>query len=551
LKDYKDLTKEELLALLNKVNTDLLNTKDELSNTQKELKNSKKELKNSKKELEDSKKELEDSKKEQEELRVENRNLQAKINELIKKYEHKIEITKKTIIDSYMPKSERITNTMIINELEKSNEEKKTRKTPYKSIVEDLKELGVDNVITVDYDFEANGVNKESVKPFGKDESYKIEIEAPNVSVNKVERLKYKDKDHIYESLNDDIFPHSPLTPSLGSHIINIKYVLGVPFYRYSNYLNTFGINISEADIVNWASKIIDLLEPIYNAILDKLIHTDIKAIHIDETTIPIIDSNKDKCYMFAYTSTVWDTPLFIYDFNETRKMDHTLDILKDYDGYVIVDGYSAYNKLTEKGIRLQKCICHVRRKWFDVLKALNESERELSPAFKIVKTIEELYRNESKFKDNKLTPSKIKEERNKAYYLDIINRLDSLIEAEHDNPSHLVHVAAKYYKNQRPYLFTYLEDGYLPIDNNRIERDAIKSFVINRKAFLFCKSANGAIKTAKIFSIVQTARANGLKVEQYLKYLISNINKKTIEELLPWSSDLPIDLLITPKDIQ
>ena len=65
-------------------------------------------------------------------------------------------------------------------------------------------------------------------------------------------------------------------------------------------------------------------------------------------------------------------------------------------------------------------------------------------------------------------------------------------------------------------------------------------------KNFLFCKSADGAITTDKLFSIVQIARANGLKSEQYLTYVISNINKKDINELLPWSESLPKDLLIS-----
>ena len=68
----------------------------------------------------------------------------------------------------------------------------------------------------------------------------------------------------------------------------------------------------------------------------------------------------------------------------------------------------------------------------------------------------------------------------------------------------------------------------------------------IDRKNFLFCKTTDGAITTGKLFSIVQTARANGLKSEQYLTYVISNINKKDINELLPWSKSLPKELLIS-----
>lgn len=67
----------------------------------------------------------------------------------------------------------------------------------------------------------------------------------------------------------------------------------------------------------------------------------------------------------------------------------------------------------------------------------------------------------------------------------------------------------------------------------------------------MFCKNANGAEKTAMIFSIVQTARANGVKVEEYLKYTIKNIDKVPLEKLLPWHKDLPDELRIHPEDIK
>ena len=542
MKELNSLSKEELLALLNKKNKELSKLQDQLSNKESEFLSVQNKLSDTKKELDEANKEIES-------LRVNNRLLNEKINELIKKYEEKTELSKKILIDTYTPKNEKL-DSIVINELEETINKKKDRKTPYKSIVEDLKKIGVDNTITLDYDFKSNNVDKDKVKPFGKDECYKIEVEPVNIKVNKIERLKYKDKDNIYEALSDDIFPHSPLTPSLAAHIISVKYVLGVPFYRYSNYLNTLNINVSDVDICNWASKAINLIEPVYEKILNKLVTSDIKVIHIDETTLRIIDSDKSKCYMFAYASSIWDTPLIAYDFNENRTIDHTENILKGYKGYIVTDGYQSYNKLTNNGIIIQRCLTHARRKFMDVLKTLNESERIASPAYKIVETIGKLYKQEEKFKDRKYTPSKIKEERNKSYYLEIINKLDKLVNNQKDIADGLLKIAVNYYLNQRKELFTYLDYGYLPLDNNRIERDAIKAFVINRKNFLFCKSADGAINTAKIFTIVQTARANGLKVEPYLKYLISNINKKPLDSLLPWSNSLPNEVKITSRDV-
>lgn len=572
MKDLSSLSKKELIALLNKkdeqmenILNELLSTKDELSSTKSELTSTKDELSSTKdelsstkdeflsssNELSSTKDELVQAKEELELLRVSNRELNEKINDLIKKYEEKTELNKKLIIDTYAPKSEKLKD-IVINELEEtlSDNKKKNRKTPYSSIVEDLKKIGIDDIITVDYDFKLNGVDRDKVKPFGKDECYKIEIEPINIKVNKIERLKYKDKNNIYEQLSNDIFPHSPLTPSLAAHIINTKYVLGVPFNRYSDYLNTFNINVSDVDICNWTKRVIELIEPVYDEILNKLITSDVNVIHIDETPLKVIESDKSKCYMFAYASSIWDTPLIAYDFSTHRTIDHTENILKGYKGYIVTDGYQSYNKLTKNGITIQRCLAHARRKFMEVIKNLDIEDRKGSPAYKIVETIGKLYKQEEKFKEKKYTASKIKEERNKPYYLKIINKLDELVNKEKSSDAYLLKKAVNYYLNQRDELFTCLDCGYLPLDNNRIERDAIRPFVINRKNFLFCKSVGGAVSTAKIFTIVQTARANGLKVEPYLKYLISNINKEPLDKLLPWSPSLPSELKITSKDL-
>jgi uncharacterized phage infection (PIP) family protein YhgE len=128
LKDLSSLSKEELISLLNKKDEEIKDVLNELSSTKEELKS---------------------SKEESESLRVKNRELQEQVNDLIKKYEDKTQLVKKTIIDAYVPKSERIGKYKdVINELEQ-NKENKSRKSPYKTIVSDLKKLNIDNIITI------------------------------------------------------------------------------------------------------------------------------------------------------------------------------------------------------------------------------------------------------------------------------------------------------------------------------------------------------------------------------------------------------------------
>ena len=577
--DFSSLSKEELELLLMSMKKELDNTRSELSNAKneldaakdeistkskeldkakdeistktKELDKAQAEINNKTKELDKAKEEINNKTKELEQAQLKIRALNEEVNRLVKEYEAKKEVANKLIVEKFMPSSEKLNKNIIINELEKITSEPVRRNSPYKQIVNDLKKLQNIEEIVIDYDFKANGVDRNKVKPFGEDESYKLEVKPIEFKAVKVTRKKYKDKENIYEPLSDDIFPHSPLTASLASNIITMKYQLGIPFYRYANYLNTKGIAISDTDIGNWAAKAIDRLDPLYELLKKKLFNTSINVIHIDETPIKIIEEKKNKCYMFAYASTVWDSPILIYDFNSTRKCDRTAEFLKDYKGYIEVDGYSGYNMLKKQGIKVAKCMAHSRRMFNDVIKQLKTLEEiKASPALEVIKIMAKLYKHEARFKKDNLTPSQIYKERNSDYYLKVIEELDLKINSIDISISNLMKKAVNYYKNQRNELFTYLESGYLPIDNNRIERDAIKVFVICRKNFLFCKNANGAEKTAKIFSIVQTARANGLKVEEYLKYLIENIDKVELEKLLPWHKDLPDELRIHPDEI-
>ena len=546
--------KNELNAAKDEISTkakELDKAKDEISTKTKELDKAKIEIDDKTKELNKAKEEINNKTKELEQAQLKIRALNEEVNRLVKEYEAKKEVANKLIVEKFMPSSEKLNKNIIINELEKITSEPVRRNSPYKQIVNDLKKLQNIEEIVIDYDFKANGLDRNKVKPFGEDESYKLEVKPIEFKAVKVTRKKYKDKENIYEPLSDDIFPHSPLTASLASNIITMKYQLGIPFYRYANYLNTKGIAISDTDIGNWAAKAIDRLDPLYELLKKKLFNTSINVIHIDETPIKIIDEKKNKCYMFAYASTVWDSPILIYDFNSTRKCGRTAEFLKDYKGYIEVDGYSGYNMLKKQGIKVAKCMAHSRRMFNDVIKQLKTLEEiKTSPALEVIKIMAKLYKHEARFKKDNLTPSQIYKERNSDYYLKVIEELDLKINSIDISISNLMKKAVNYYKNQRNELFTYLESGYLPIDNNRIERDAIKVFVICRKNFLFCKNANGAEKTAKIFSIVQTARANGLKVEEYLKYLIENIDKVELEKLLPWHKDLPDELRIHSDEI-
>ena len=553
--NYNNLSKEELIALITKQNKLIDDANKELADTNKELASKNKELASKNKELASKNEELVRSKKYLasqekllsikhavlEKLQVENRNLNLRIEELIAKYEDKLLSSKKFQVEQFIPKSEKLTEQdLIINELEVINE-KKARKAPTENFINDLKKL-CDKEEVIDYDFKNMDIS--NIKPFGQDESYKIEYKPAKFEVVKIVRKKYKDKDKIYQELSDDPFPHSSLTPSLAANLIEMKFNLGVPFHRYSNYLISHGLNISDVNIYNYAKRTMDLLEPLYSELLNNLLHNEFNVIHADETPLKVIGSNKDKCYMFVYTTSFWEKPIYIYDFNDSRSTKNLKELLSDYKGYLVCDGYTGYDSLTKQGITIQRCMVHARRYFNDVLKVLDEKDKVKSPAHKVLNLMSKLFKYEDGFKKKSLTASQIVKQRKSSAYQSIIKELDTYIDSISIENNELLYKAVKYYNNNKKELYTYLDYGYLDISNNLAER-VVKPFVIARKSFLFCKTADGATTTGKLFSIVQTARANGLKSEEYLTYVISNINKKDINDLLPWSNKLPKELLI------
>lgn len=481
-------------------------------------------------------------------LEAEFKEVNTKLQEYIKKYEDKKQTLDKVIADTFASKSEKLPKEAeAINEVEAlAPKEKKTRKSSYDLFINDLKELQ-SVVIIEDYEFEDEEVRKR-VKPFGKDETYKIEMEPMSFKVVKHERPKYKDKDYIYQKTSDDVFPHSPLTPSLAANIIEMKYNLAIPLYRYAMYMNSFGLGLSPQDLSNYVMRTMAVLEPLYKELEVKLVNTKFKVIHGDETDLKVVDSEKEKCYMFVYATSLWDSAVYIYKFSETRKISNTVELLNNFNGYYECDGYPGYDSLPESvegKIKIQRCWVHQRRYFFDCIKSLPKVAAMKSPAYNVIKKIDEMFAYEAKMREEKYTKIQIEKERNSEKYQKIIKDIDETILAIKPGSNTYLKKAVNHYINDKNELYTFLEDGYIDICNSLAER-VVKPFVIARKNFLFCKTANGAEVTGKMFSIVQTARANGLRSELYLKYVLENIGKTDISKLLPWSNELPKELRIS-----
>jgi hypothetical protein len=250
---------------------------------------------------------------------------------------------------------------------------------------------------------------------------------------------------------------------------------------------------------------------------------------------------------MFIYTTTFFDNPIYIYEFSESRKTDKTEELVKDYNGNLVCDKYAGYDKFKDKLLGIQRCMAHASRYFFDVIKGLSPKEAKSSKARLVVERFDKLFNQEKQFKEKKYTISEIKYKRNTSEYQALVDSLNDEIWNIEAQPGSLLEKAVNYAKKTWDELFTYREYGYLDISNNIAER-SVKPFVIARKNFLFSKTENGAQASGLLFTIIQTAKANGLCIERYLEYALSNINKLQIDDILPWSKNLRKELKLNLK---
>jgi transposase len=331
-------------------------------------------------------------------------------------------------------------------------------------------------------------------------------------------------------------------SPSLVAHIAYQKYSNGAPLYRIEKGFQYDGVNVSRQTMANWVIKCSEMyLASIYELLKARLLKETV--LHADETTVQVLREPdrdaKSKSYEWVYrTSGCAKNPIVIYEYKETRKREHPKEFLKDFKGFLHTDGYEVYHGLPSD-IVIVGCFAHVRRYWEKALKILPKDKRKGSDAERGVAYINRLFELEREFK--KLDPKERYEARlDKSKPIsDAFFEWASLLGATPKSP---LGAAVNYSLSQRPYLENVFLDGRLELSNNRAER-SVKPFVIGRKAWLFSNTPEGAEAGDLMYSIIETAKENGLHPFYYIKFLLDELPSATFDSLdylLPWSESLP-----------
>ncbi len=322
------------------------------------------------------------------------------------------------------------------------------------------------------------------------------------------------------------IIPKGIASAGLLAHIITGKFVDALPFYRQEAQFKRLGVEIGRATMCNWAMKAVEACKPLLELLLE-----DIRSgplIGIDETTVQVLKelgrSPTTKSYMWVFRGGDPEKPTIIYHYSPSRAGEVAKVLLGDYQGVVQTDGYSGYDFLDSKdGVVHVGCWAHARRKFVDADKAKGKKAKTGATAVAI-KAIRQIYATENKARKLGLTPDELVQLRIEEVQPVLEEFKEWLIRKSGQVvPKSLLGQAVSYTLNQWDRLFAYLKNGCVTPDNNLLE-NAIRPFTVGRKNWLFAGTQRGAEASAALYSLVESAKANGLDAYKYLRYIFENI---------------------------
>ncbi len=343
------------------------------------------------------------------------------------------------------------------------------------------------------------------------------------------------------------VLPKSNASNDLLAMLLVTKYVDGLPLARFEYVLARAGVLVPRQTLARWVIGTARALQPIANLMRDVLLGHDV--IHMDETPVQVLKepgrAASSKSQMWVQRGGPPGKPVILFEYDPSRAQAVPLRLLEGWKGHLMADGLESYGAISfTEGVTRLGCWVHARRRFVDASKVLPAGKR--GRAHEALALIGKLYAVEKDARElNGAQRLALRQSRSRAVIDELRRWLDNVLPTV--PPTSVLGGALGYLHRQWPRLTRYLERGDLPIDNNPAE-NAIRPFVVGRKAWLFSDTQAGARASALIYSLIETAKANNVEPYLWLRHVLRALPTATtvehFEALLPWN--LKAEQLIT-----
>lgn len=380
-------------------------------------------------------------------------------------------------------------------------------------------------------------------KEIGEEISEQLEIIPPKIIIHQHVRKKYVcpccEGSLKLAPMPKQPIPKSIAGPGLMAYIATAKYQDAMPLYRQEKAFERLEVELSRQTMANWMIKGAQLCQPLYNLLQDSLL--DSGYVHMDETRVQVLKeagkTAESRSYMWVRKTGDQKHPVVLFDYAPNRTTQTAMDLLPEFKGFLQTDDYPGYHKLGKRpDITLLSCWAHARRKFMEAKKV--QPKNKTGRADIALNWIQKLYRIEQQSKDQ---PPDQRLKIRQTQSLRVLEQLKAWLDKSLNStvPKSKLGEALSYLAKNWERLYVYTTDGRLNIDNNPVE-NAIRPFAIGRKNWMFSQSVKGAKASAMLYSLIETAKANGLEPQAYLTHLFRDLpNCETLEQfeaLLPWN---------------
>ena len=335
------------------------------------------------------------------------------------------------------------------------------------------------------------------------------------------------------------LMKHSLASASTVAYIMTQKYVDGLPLARQEKIWAREGISLSRATMANWVIQCSQSwLKPLYKHMKQELLTHSV--IHADETVVQVLKeegkpaTSESRMWLYA-SAALLRHQVRIFEYQPDRSGKRPESFLRGFAGCLVTDGYAGYNQV--QNVTHCGCWAHARRKW-----------REAMPEGATVKTSKAAvgfqYCNKLFAEERKCAPNhpKYRQEYRQNRELPLLEEYYAWLNTVHPEKGSKLEEAVRYSLNQKQCLMAYLDHGEVPISNNLAE-NAIRPFTLGRKNWLFCDTPKGAEASAVVYSLVESAKANGVEPFAYLQHVLVQLpylgkthSHEELETLMPWA---------------